>query len=206
MFRLMFSQAMPSSVPGDLQSARIDGSEADRLGEREHGGLGRGIVTGHEGVGLDAVDEGFGLARGERRVECLDHVCLGQSSLEPLGDGRPGLDRAIRDIDDDLARERVGQFAGQALERRIGDRQDDDAGRSSRLAVAGRHGGAGRCGDGLSVLGITRADDDVVPGARGGGGEGTADVAGPDDGDGGAHPWFSRAPWALFGGRGLTVC
>ena len=106
-------------VAGHRQAAGVDGVEADRLDEAEHGRLGLFVVAGHEAVDAQAAGHlGVGLPRGERRVERLHDARARRLGLDLLGARRAvgrearvvGLDR-VGGVDDDLAVERRADLA-----------------------------------------------------------------------------------------------
>ena len=196
----MFRNASDSSWRARIERPGVDRVEADRGDQLEHGGLGVGIVPGHEAVELDAIEDRIGLTRGEQGVERLHDVRLGQQRRElfRVGGGGVHLDaasaerHAVAHVDDRLATDHLADLEGDLPGARERDRQDHEIGCFG--GEAGRDGGAraGRGGHVAGVMRIARRDDDLVAGMRERRGEGAADVAGTDDGD--VH--MSSAPCA----------
>src|SRR6478752_3985942 len=133
--------------------------------------------TAHPGdllVGGQGADGARGKGAGERGVERLEHVRLGEGCGDLRGGGAVGgYDQRVEglevqrvgDVDHDLAREALATLGNDGADGGVGDREDDD--------VAAHRCGAVVLAEQLN--GVTALACD--------GGDGLAHVAGTDDAD-----------------------
>src|SRR6478735_2017240 len=161
-------------LAGTLEGAGVDRVETAGIEDAGQGGLGVGVVAGDQHGGGQGADGARGKGAGERGVERLEHVRLGEGCGDLRGRGAVGgYDQRVEglevqrvgDVDHDLAREALATLGNDGADGGVGDREDDD--------VAAHRCGAVVLAEQLN--GVTALACD--------GGDGLAHVAGTDDAD-----------------------